>query len=75
MSEQTSLALDIQNLTVEFHTMDDVVHAVNGLDLSIKKGQTLGLVGETGAGDALSGIGKGGSQWRKTGRSGFGETR
>ena len=28
-------------------------------------------VGETGAGDALSGIGKGGSQWRKTGRSGF----
>ncbi|WP_195279557.1 ABC transporter ATP-binding protein [Clostridium sp. J1101437_171009_A5] len=56
MSEQTSLALDIQNLTVEFHTMDDVVHAVNGLDLSIKKGQTLGLVGETGAGKTTTAL-------------------
>jgi peptide/nickel transport system ATP-binding protein len=35
---------------VEYHTDDNVIHAVNGVNLQIKKGETLGLVGETGAG-------------------------
>ena len=30
--------------------IEDVVYAVNGLDLTIAKGESLGLVGETGAG-------------------------
>lgn len=42
--------LEIRNLTVEYHTDDAVVYAVNGIDLKIKRGETLGLVGETGAG-------------------------
>lgn len=42
--------LDIQNLYVEYRTDNDVVHAVNGLTLSLDEGETLGLVGETGAG-------------------------
>lgn len=42
--------LEIKNLHVEYHTDEDVVYAVNGLNLSICKGETLGLVGETGAG-------------------------
>lgn len=51
-----NLALDIQGLVVEFHTMDGVVHAVNGLDLSIQQGTTLGLVGETGAGKTTTAL-------------------
>ena len=41
--------LDIRGLRVEYHTDEDVVYAVNGLDLTIGKGESLGLVGETGA--------------------------
>ena len=42
--------LDIKNLAIEYHTDDDIIYAVNNIDLIIKKGETLGLVGETGAG-------------------------
>ncbi len=42
--------LVINNLSIQFSTVDGVVHAVNGVNLSIKQGSTLGLVGETGAG-------------------------
>ncbi len=42
--------LEIKDLYVQYHTDDATVCAVNGLDLSINKGETLGLVGETGAG-------------------------
>lgn len=42
--------LEIKNLHVEYRTDQDVVYAVNGLDLILNKGETFGLVGETGAG-------------------------
>ena len=42
--------IEIKGLTVEYHTDDAIIHAVNGIDLSINRGETLGLVGETGAG-------------------------
>lgn len=42
--------LDIKRLAVEFHTNDGVVKALNGVDLKLEEGTTLGLVGETGAG-------------------------
>lgn len=42
--------LEIVNLQVQYVTEDGVVEAVNGIDISIEKGKTLGLVGETGAG-------------------------
>lgn len=42
--------LEIKNLEVEFHSDDVTVHAVNGINLVMKEGETLGLVGETGAG-------------------------
>ena len=49
MSEKNTL-LDIKDLTVEFTSDEEIVHAVNHVSLSICKGETLGLVGETGAG-------------------------
>ncbi len=42
--------LEINNLVVEYHTDDNIIHAVNNISLSLNKGETLGLVGETGAG-------------------------
>lgn len=42
--------LEIKNLSVEYKTEDGIVHAVEDLSLSLKERETLGLVGETGAG-------------------------
>ncbi len=42
--------LTIKNLRVEYFSGKTVVHAVNGVNLKLGKGKTLGLVGETGAG-------------------------
>ncbi len=42
--------LEIKNLSVNYNTEMATVYAVNGLNLSLEYGETLGLVGETGAG-------------------------
>jgi len=44
------IVLDVQDLVVHYVLEDETVEAVNGVSLWLKKGQTLGLVGETGAG-------------------------
>ena len=48
--------LEIKNLSVEYRTQSGVVSAVNNLDITIKKGKTLALVGETGAGKTTTGL-------------------
>jgi peptide/nickel transport system ATP-binding protein len=42
--------LELKDLVVEYHTDDAVIHAVNSINLTVRKGETIGLVGETGAG-------------------------
>lgn len=42
--------LSIDNLKVDYATDDGIVHALNGVSLELVQGETLGLVGETGAG-------------------------
>ena len=42
--------LEIKDLAIHFYTEDGDVAAVNGIDLALRHGDTLGLVGETGAG-------------------------
>ena len=48
--------LDIKDLYVTYDTDDATVYAVNGLDLSIDAGETVGLVGETGAGKTTTAL-------------------
>lgn len=42
--------LEIENLYVQYNTDEAVVHAVNGMSLTLDRGEALGVVGETGAG-------------------------
>jgi peptide/nickel transport system ATP-binding protein len=49
--------LDIKNLSINYITEDETVYAVNNLDLQINEGETLGLVGETGAGKTTTALG------------------
>ena len=45
-----SVLLEIQDLWVEYGTDEGVFKAVNGVSLTVNAGESLGLVGETGAG-------------------------
>lgn len=49
--------LEIKNLTINYTTEDGIVNAVNGIDFDLKEGETLGLVGETGAGKTTTALG------------------
>jgi dipeptide transport system ATP-binding protein len=46
--------LDIKNLSVEFPSHNGVMHAVDGLSLSIEPGEVLGIVGESGSGKSVT---------------------
>ena len=48
--------LNIRDLSVEFNTDSGVVKAVNGMNLSLNKKETLGHVGETGAGKTTTAL-------------------
>ncbi|RKD21624.1 ABC transporter ATP-binding protein [Caminicella sporogenes] len=49
--------LNINNLTIHYITDDGTVKAVNGIDIKLNEGETLGLVGETGAGKTTTALG------------------
>ena len=51
------LLLEINDLSVQFLLEDGTVYAVNDLNISLNKGETIGLVGETGAGKTTTALG------------------
>ena len=46
--------LEIRGLKTHFATDDGIVQAVDGVDLSISRGETLGVVGESGCGKTVT---------------------
>lgn len=56
MSENKDLLLEIKDLTIHYVTESGRVHAVEGLNLELAPGETLGFVGETGAGKTTTAL-------------------
>ena len=56
MTDTTQPLLQVQNLNTRFHTLDGVVNAVDGIDFEVYRGETLGLVGESGCGKSVTAL-------------------
>lgn len=52
----TDTVLDVRNLRVEFPTRKGILTAVDDISLTIRKGEILGMVGESGAGKSMTGM-------------------
>src|SRR5262245_50217135 len=48
--------LTVTGLCTHFHTRDGVVKAVDGVSLSLERGETLGVVGESGCGKSVTAL-------------------
>lgn len=51
-----SKLVEVQDLVLRFYTYEGVVKALEGVNLHIKEGETLGVVGETGCGKTMTGL-------------------
>jgi len=48
------ILLDVRDLRTYFHTLDGVVKAVDGVDFFVRRGEVVGLVGESGCGKSVT---------------------
>ena len=48
--------LEVRDLRVHFHTESGVARAVDGVSFSMRRGETLALIGESGAGKSVTGL-------------------
>src|SRR5512138_3699077 len=46
--------LEVTDLVTRFHTLDGVVHALNGINFTLNEGETLAVVGESGSGKSVT---------------------
>ena len=57
MEKQNDMLLRVKDLRVYYTAGGEIINAVNGVDLEVRRGETLGLVGETGAGKTTTALG------------------
>ena len=53
MSGVNDSVLEVKNLTTHFETQDGCIRAVDGVDFTVRKGDILGVVGESGCGKTV----------------------
>ncbi|NWF95574.1 MAG: ABC transporter ATP-binding protein [Candidatus Thorarchaeota archaeon] len=51
---QSELALKVKGLRMNFYTYEGVVKALDGVEIRLKRGDTMGIVGETGCGKSVT---------------------
>ena len=56
MTPENDVILQVKDLQVEYRTDDATIYAVNGVDLTVRRNMTVGLVGETGAGKTTTAL-------------------
>ncbi|MCF2707255.1 ABC transporter ATP-binding protein [Arcanobacterium haemolyticum] len=56
MNETTNELLRLEGLRTEIDVRGGVVHALGGIDLSVRSGETLGIVGESGCGKTMTAL-------------------
>jgi peptide/nickel transport system ATP-binding protein len=56
VGESGELLLDVHGLRTSFHTTDGVVRAVDGIDFQVRRGEVMGLVGESGCGKSVTSL-------------------
>ncbi len=54
MTLPENLVLDVKDLFVRFHTYEGVVNALDGVYMFLRRGDTMGVVGETGCGKSVT---------------------
>jgi len=54
MSAATAALLEVEDLHTHFHLKKKVVRAVNGVSFSVRRGEIVGIAGETGAGKSVA---------------------
>ncbi|MGN0837979.1 MAG: ABC transporter ATP-binding protein [Pyramidobacter sp.] len=56
MNSHDDIILNVEHLTVYYELEEETVKAVNDISFSLKRGETIGLVGETGAGKTTTAL-------------------
>ncbi len=54
MSDLQKKVLEVKGLDISFHSVSETVHAIRGVDLVLRKGETVVLVGESGSGKSVT---------------------
>ena len=54
--KEAETVLEVKNLVVQYVLKESTVEAVNDISFSLKEGQAIGLVGETGAGKTTTAL-------------------
>src|SRR6185312_5686048 len=56
MSGNSTAILEVSDLHTQFNTLDGVVRAVDGVSFELTRGETLGIVGESGCGKSVTAL-------------------
>ena len=54
MSDSAEIVMEIKNLDISFKSETETVHAIRGVDLVLRRGETIALVGESGSGKSVT---------------------